>query len=771
MGKRRRNAPKLEVTRFKVTIAANTPVGIHDVRLVNKWGVSNPRAFVVGDQADVVEKEPNNDVPQAQRVELNTTINGVIAAPTDVDYFVFAAKKAQRVLVSCLASSIDSRLLAALELYDSAGHQLAFNRHYHDNDALLDCTLPADGDYYVRLHEFTHSQGSPEHFYRLSITTAPWIDVIHPLVVEPGKTNQLTIYGRNLPGGQLEPTAIENGSVLEKMTVALNVPTDPEALQRLAFTGYTPPKASALDGFEFRVRNASGVSNPFLLTYARAPVVLGNEVNRSPKTAQAVSLPCEISGRIERRRERDWYVFSAKKGEVYSIEVFSDRLGSPTDMYFVLYAGDGKQQIAELDDNNEVLSQIVFYTRNDDPPVYRFTAPADGRYQLEVSSRDVDSHAGPRHFYHVRIAREHPDFRLIALAPDSVRPDGCCLHQGSNESYSVLVWRQEGWNGSISLSVEGLPSGVVCAPQTIGPGLRQAVLVLKAAANAAPWTGEIKVKGTALINGQTVVREARAASMTWPIMQQQGIPAISRVDRKLVLAVRDKGPFNLTAKAEKTTLTQGGKANVALKLERLWPDFKAAVQITAVEPQTHLPQGVTVNNNQPLTIAAGKNDATAVLDVKRTVPPGTYNVVLRGVAQIAYNKDPKAAQKPNINVVLPATPIALTVLPAELAVLGVNNNNLTLKIGKETELVVRVKRLHDYKGDFKVQLVLPANVKGVSSTAVIIPAGKDEVKLPLKAPADAAPGNRANLIVRATATLDGNIPVTHETKININVVK
>jgi hypothetical protein len=70
-----------------------------------------------------------------------------------------------------------------------------------------------------------------------------------------------------------------------------------------------------------------------------------------------------------------------------------------------------------------------------------------------------------------------------------------------------------------------------------------------------------------------------------------------------------------------------------------------------------------------------------------------------------------------------------------------------------------------------VQLVLPANVKGVSSTAVIIPAGKDEVKLPLKAPADAAPGNRANLIVRATATLDGNIPVTHETKINVNVVK
>src|SRR6202011_3208817 len=137
------------------------------------------------------------------------------------------------------------------------------------------------------------------------------------------------------------------------------------------------------------------------------------------------------------------------------------------------------------DNTTDVLSQIAFSTRNEAPPVYRFTAPADGRYQLEVSSRDADSRAGPRRFYHVRIAGEQPDFRLIALAPDAVRPDGCCLHQGSSESYSVLVWRQEGWNGPVSLSVEGLPGGVTCTPQTVGAGLREAALVLNAAANAA----------------------------------------------------------------------------------------------------------------------------------------------------------------------------------------------------------------------------------------------------------------------------------------------
>ena len=35
--------------KFKVTIAPDVPVGQYDVRVINKWGVSNPRAFCVGD--------------------------------------------------------------------------------------------------------------------------------------------------------------------------------------------------------------------------------------------------------------------------------------------------------------------------------------------------------------------------------------------------------------------------------------------------------------------------------------------------------------------------------------------------------------------------------------------------------------------------------------------------------------------------------------------------------------------------------------------------
>ncbi|HXG12681.1 MAG TPA: PPC domain-containing protein [Gemmataceae bacterium] len=769
---------KPTVSKFKVTIPADVPVGLHDARLVGRWGISNPRAFVVGDLNEVLEKEPNNDVPEAQRVELNTTVNGVIAAPTDVDYYVCAGKKGQRVVISCLASTIDSRLLAEIQVYNAKGRLLAANRSYDGGDALTDITVPEDGDYYVRLCQFTHTQGGPEFFYRLSISTAPWIDAIHPCVVEPGKPAQLTVYGRNLPGGQLDPAAVIDGRVLEKAVVTVNVPTEPAARERLDYSGRVPPPAAGLNGFAYHLRNQAGSSNPFLLTFARAPVVLDNEKNDTADSAQEITLPCEIAGRVEKKRDRDWYVFQAKKGEVYNIELLAERLGSSADMYFVLRNATANQDLVEADDTPETIS-LKLFTRTSDPAVYRFTVPADGKYHLLVASRNANLLAGPHHYYRVRITPEQPDFQLVVMPPSDFAPDGCCVRQGSNQFYTVYAWRQDGFNGEIALTVEGLPAGVTCPPQVLGTGLRQTTLVVSAAADAPPWAGEIKVRGTATIRGQTVVREARPASITWPVQPGAPIPTISRLDRGLVLAVRDQPPFNLTATLDKPVVLQGDKANIQVKVDRLWPDFKTPLNLQIVLPTPgqnpnqsgELPANLAVNNNQPLAVAPDKKEATMAVEIRPNVAPGVYNLVLKGTAQIPFNKDPMAKQKQNINVILPATPVTLTVLPKQVANVTVAPANPMLKVGEQTEVVVKVARMHDYAGEFKVQLVLPAGAKGISADEVTIPAGADEVKVVLRAEPDAPPGNRPDLIFRATARLTDSITTTQEVKFSVNVVK
>ena len=94
--------------RFKVNVGADVPLGYYDVRLVTKFGVTNPRTFVVGDLPEVVEQEPNNVQSQAMRIELGTVVNGRSLPSEDVDLFVFSAKAGQRVLIECRGKRIDS---------------------------------------------------------------------------------------------------------------------------------------------------------------------------------------------------------------------------------------------------------------------------------------------------------------------------------------------------------------------------------------------------------------------------------------------------------------------------------------------------------------------------------------------------------------------------------------------------------------------------------------------------------------------------------------
>jgi hypothetical protein len=772
-GRRPRQPAPTAAAKFKVTIANDVPVGIHDIRVVNKLGVSNPRAFVVGDLAEVQEKEPNNDDNQAQKVDLNTTVTGTINQPTDVDYYTFSGKKGQRVVVSCLASAIDSRLQPVLELYDKAGRQIAYNRSYHNNDALVDSTLPADGDYFVRLSQFTHTVGTPEYYYRLSISTAPWIDAIFPPVVEPGKPAKLTVYGRNLPGGQLDPQAVVDGRALEKLTVTVNVPNDPMATQRLAYTGHLPPSSSGLDGFEYRIKNASGMSNPFLLTYAQAPVVVDNGANDKPEQAQEVPVPCEIAGWIEKKRDQDWYSFSAKKDDIYSIELVSERMGAPTYMNFTIINAATKQVVFESPEagNQETLAQFKFQTQTADPPRYQFKAAADGKYLLLVRSQVGDTQAGPRHLYAVRITPNQPDFRLVLMAESHYNPDACVVRQGGSHYFEVYVWRNDGFSGAITLTAEGLPPGVTCGPQTIGPAEKAAALAITAAPDAAAWSGEIKVKGTATIDGKTVVREARAGSITWPIQQQQNVVTISRVDRNVVLAVRESAPYILTATPDKSAVKPGDKINITLKVDRKSADFKGPLQVSAAAPLARN-QGSNLsfnNNNQPVAISG--NGGTAALTVSNTAPPGTYTVVLRGAGQMPFAKDPAAKQKPNLNAIQAATPFTITVVPRDLATVTLAPGGATVKQGAQTEVVVRVARKYDFAGEFKVQVMLPKNAKGVTVEDVTIPAGKDEAKLVIKAAGDAPVTNLGGLAVRATAMFNGTTPIDQEAKFSINVTK
>lgn len=760
-------APNLQAQRVKVTLPADAPLGTHDLRVVTKAGVSNSRAFVVGDLDEVNEQEPNDDTDKAQKMPLNSVVNGVILAGTDVDYYAFTGAKGQRVVCSCRASSIDSKLHAAIEVYDRKGTLYGMSRNYADNDALLDVTLPADGEYLVRVFAFTYTQGGIDYFYRLSVSTAPWIDAVHPSIVAAGKETEVTVFGRNLPGGVLDPASVVGGQMLEKVTMKVQAPADATALQRLAFPGPVPPIASMLDGFSLKLKNGAGTSNLYLLTYARAPVVVDQGDNDVQTSAQKVAVPCEIAGRIEKKGDVDWYTFTAKKGEVVTIEAMGERLGSPLDLFFQLVTESGTI-ITEQDDTPETMAPH-FSARTDDPPRYRLVAPADTTYFLKVSTRAAFTDAGARHLYTVRIGVDEPDFRVVAMPASTQTPDAGLLGQHGSYAYNAFVWRLGGYNGDITLSGEALPPGLSVRPQVLSNAQKQAVVIVTAAPDAPPFAGAIKIVGSAVIGGKKVTREVRAASIVWPVAQPNTL-TVTRLDRELVVAVRDKAPYSLSSASERVSVQQGGSVSIPVTMKAHWAEFKGNVQLLTIG----LPQGgAGLPASTGLTLSAGKESGTITINTQagQGLAPGKYTIVLKGQTQPINPKQPNPPPKGGpVNHVQVTPPIMLTVIPKQLGKLTITPTPAKLQPGKTLELTVKLARQYDMPIPLKVEAMLPDNVKGLSATAVTIGPDQDEVKLIITAAADASSGAAA-ITVRATAVFDDTVPVVHEAKVNVAVGK
>jgi hypothetical protein len=694
-----------------------------------------------------------------------------------VDYYSVTCKQGEHVVVSVASDSIDSRLESDLRVYSSSGRLLASNRPRAEPDAVCSFIAPTSGTFYIRLCAHAHIQGNAECFYRLTVSTRPWIDSLFPPVVELGKASTATAIGRNLPGAT-QPAEVSPlmHVPLQKQQVTLAPPTDPLADQQLArFDWLTPPRAG-LDGFFFRLKNNSGWSNPVLVTYAHGAVMMERGDNDAPEKAQAVALPCEIVGRIEKSNDRDWYEFTGKAGEVIAMEGFADRLGVPIDLYFEVHRPEppvpaanknGNQGVALLGEYDDHPDQPIFhrfYSRTDDPAT-RFTVPADGKYLLMVSSRDATLRGDPRLVYRISLHHPRPDFRAVLVDALPQNPSTLCLHPHGRQCWDVILYRRDGFAGPVTLIAEGLPPGVTCAHQQIAAGTNVGTLVLSAADKLADFSGTITVKATATIDGQQVTREVRAGCLVWPNPNEQNrAPGISRLCRTHALAVRQtQAPYRLTIASERPELPAGGRMPIKLKVDRLWPEAKQPVVVTAL----HLPPGVSFNNNQPLTIPADKNEIEGQLQTPNNLLAETFSLVLQGNSAIPFNKDPKAKQKPNVPMVEVSLPIVTTAYRKVVDV-SFAPESVQLKQGGEQTVTLKLNRLHGYQGPLQVQLQgLP---KGISANNVNVPEKANEVKITFKAAKNAAEAKVAAVTFRVTGTV-APVSLTTEAKLTIGVSK
>lgn len=630
-------------TKYKLKIGADVPLGAHEVWFVGRFGMSNPRSFVVGQRAESVESGTHNSLTTASVIAIGTTVNARVEASAS-DYYKFTAKKGQRVLIECQAAAIDSRMKASLVLFDLEARELARSR----KGGLIDFTAPADGDYVIKTHDFRF-RGGADYFYRLTVHDGPRVDFALPAAGIAGTTSKHTLYGRNLPGGKPVADMTSNGGALQSLEVEIAAPKEASAMSRDG-----RPSSGGVVGFEYRLKTEKGFSNPVILGLANAPLVVEKEPNDQPAEAQKIAVPCELSGQFFRQRDQDWLSFDAKKGDSFWVEIVSERIGLATHPFVLIQRvtkdAKGVESAADVKELYETTTNLggrSFNTYSRDF-AYRLDVKDDGAYRILVRDLNNEADAQPDRVYRLSIRKAAPDFHLIAKADDPLPiaantrpavPWSATLRKGESIPVQAMAFRRDGFNDAIELSVEGLPKGVKAYNAVIPAGKSTGWVTLTAAKDAGDWAGTVKVVGSAKIGDAVVKREARGASVNWAVKDYNVTPIDSRVVAGVSLSVIGKEIVPVAIVADSVKIYEGvvgGKIEVPLKLAR--------VATYAADLKVKLIGHTAFAKFKDTTIKGKDKESKFAVDLKAyKLPVGEHALYLRTLSKGKYRANPEAA--------------------------------------------------------------------------------------------------------------------------------
>lgn len=142
-----------------------------------------PVPLALSDHDEAVESEPNNDAKQANRVAVPGGITGRFQQSDDTDFYVFSAKKGQKLAIEGHTLEAYSPSLLHIVVRNAKTNAEVGKSNPQappPGDQRIDFTAPDDGDF---LLEVTHLYfaGGPSETYRITIRPpAPSFDVVLP---------------------------------------------------------------------------------------------------------------------------------------------------------------------------------------------------------------------------------------------------------------------------------------------------------------------------------------------------------------------------------------------------------------------------------------------------------------------------------------------------------------------------------------------------------------------------------------------------------------
>ncbi len=556
---------------FRVAIAPDAPLGRQEIRVYDKSGASNPRYFLVGDQPEIVEREPN-DESAGQPVETPVVVNGRIQKDTDQDIYSFHGKKGQRIVgeiqgMRALGMINDSWLKGYLELRDGSGKVLAANEGYYHWDPMIAFTLPADGDYSFLFRDLMF-RGADSAVYRLAIGSLPRATALFPAGGRRGTTVAATFIGENLSGDARRSIAI-------------------------------PPDAPLTPRDE-RLQTPAGWTNGLPFAVGDLPEVVEREPNDRREQAMPITPPVTINGRLDHPGDVDSYRLKVTKGQRLVMEVLASRAESPMDSFLRLWDADGNV-VEENDDARDRDSRLERTFDSDDT--------------LVLQVRDLDERGGDSFVYRLSIAPPRPDFTLTAT------PDKPMIGTGGTAALDIKVDRVDGFEGEVTVNVADLPPGLVASQAVIRKRQERGRLTVTAAEGMPIQVMALHVVGKATIAGHEEQRRA-GTEETYNI---QGT-AFTRDLIGPIATVGAPAPVRLAVEPPSLSLKGGDSAILTVRAKRR-PEAKSDITVKLSD----LPKGVSA---EPVTLPATGGEARLTLKADPDAPAAVLDLVATGETKV-----------------------------------------------------------------------------------------------------------------------------------------
>ena len=383
------------------------------------------------------------------------------------------------------------------------------------------------------------------------------------------------------------------------------------------------------------------------------------EPNNEAKQAQKITLPCDISGVFYPAADVDTFEFTAKKGEVWWVEVASERLGLPTDPFVLVQrvtVEGGKETVSDVAEFGDIPAPMKPssngysydgppYNAGSADPLGKLEIKEDGTYRLQVRDLFGGTRSDAANVYRLLVRKAAPDFALTGWAIHMELRNGdrnavskpIALRPGASMAFEVAVVRRDGFDGDIELGMTGLPTGVTAAGIKIPAGQAHGKLIVSADEKAPRSLGFAKLFGGAQVNGATVERLVHLASQAWPVRDASGEIPKPRLMADVPVSVTDAEPAPISVAAREAKVWEAkADAKLTIPLKLAWrSEISGQIRLRAY--------GNGFTGFKPLEISPKTETADLVLDLATLKPaPGEHTLALYSGYVVKYRNNPGA---------------------------------------------------------------------------------------------------------------------------------